>query len=231
MDDSSDTTSSDNGEGFDTSENGYGTYGQGFDASGESFGNYIGGYDPAGDFGVDGGMSADPASVNNQMGWESQTGRELSPGMYGGLNSNGDLAKSPETPASVPAENKPKTKTAAELLRAQFEDWQKIYKPVELSAIGNLSFNNPEILPRALAEARSGAEGYSNSMAGILSRQTRALGQMPTTAQKITSDRLLNLNRAATIASSENIARENVRTQDDQNLLGTAPNPNVQKAP
>jgi len=124
----------------------------------------------------------------------------------------------------------PDTKTAAGLLRAQFEDWQATYKPIELAAINQISFNNPEVLPKALSVARESAAGYSDSMSGILGRQTRSLGQQPTGEQKTTSDRILNLNRAAMIAGAENTARSNVRTQDEQILLGAAPNPNIQKA-
>lgn len=124
----------------------------------------------------------------------------------------------------------PDTKTAAGLLRAQFEDWQATYKPIELAAINQISFNNPEVLPKAVSVARESATGYSNAMSGILGRQTRSLGQQPTGEQKTTSDRILNLNRAAMIAGAENTARSNVRTQDEQILLGAAPNPNIQKA-
>jgi hypothetical protein len=119
---------------------------------------------------------------------------------------------------------------AATLLRSQFEDWKKTYKPIELAAINQLSFNNPEVLPRALSEARAGAEGYSDKTSGILGRQIRALGQRPTEGQAQTTGRMLNLDRAAMIAGAENTARENVRTQDETILLGTSPNPNIVKA-
>jgi hypothetical protein len=107
----------------------------------------------------------------------------------------------------------------AKLLRSQFSEWQKTYQ--------QLSFNNPSVLTNATGAARTMAEGYSSSMTGLLDRQTRSLGVAPTTGQKTTSERVLNLDRAAAIAGAENAARSNVRTQDSQILLGTAPNPSI----
>lgn len=130
---------------------------------------------------------------------------------------------------AVPPEPTTAAGMTAKLLRSQFAEWQKAYQPIELGAIQQLSFNSPSVLSDATNAARTMAEGYSGAMAGVLDRQTRALGAAPTTGQKTTSDRILNLDRAAAIAGAENAARANVRTQDSQILLGAAPNPNIAK--
>jgi len=122
------------------------------------------------------------------------------------------------------------TSTIGGLLRAQFAEWEKVYKPIELSAINKLSFNNPQVLDDAVREATQAASGSADAFAGILGRQTRAMGQNPTGEQRAVSGRVLDLNRAAATASAANVARENIRTQDEQILLGGAPNPNIVKS-
>jgi hypothetical protein len=118
---------------------------------------------------------------------------------------------------------------AAQLLRQQFEEWKTAFKPIELQAMQQLSFNNPEVLPTALAKARTAATGASEAMGGILERQTRAMGVKETPEQAQTTKRVLNLSRAAAIAGAENVARENVAAQDQQILLGTTPNYRILK--
>jgi hypothetical protein len=119
------------------------------------------------------------------------------------------------------------SKVGAQLLRAQFNEWVKEFQPIELSAMREISFNNPEVLPRAVEKATSAATGQIDTMRGVLSRSNAAMGVEPTAQQAQVSSRILNLDRATTIADAANRARENVRTQDEQMLLGSVPNPNV----
>lgn len=118
---------------------------------------------------------------------------------------------------------------AATLLRSQFSEWQSIYKPIELKALSNLSFNNPEVLSKAVSEAETMAAGSSGAMRGVIDRQNAALGITPTEGQKATINRVLDLDRAAAVAAARNEARTAVREQDEQILLGTMPNYNIAK--
>lgn len=118
-------------------------------------------------------------------------------------------------------------KVAAQLLRNQFADWEKSFKPIELQAIQGISFNNPSILTDAVAKASSVASDQSGTMKGIAERQNAAIGINPTSQQRTVMDRTRNLSQAANVAGAENTARANVRSQDEQLLLGATPNPNI----
>jgi hypothetical protein len=115
----------------------------------------------------------------------------------------------------------------AKLLREQFADWQNTFMPIELEALKGISFNNDTLLPNALDKARKTVSDSYGSMGGILERQNRGLGIVPTSQQEATNKRLLNLNEAATTASVQNKTRANVRQMDEQILMGTTPNPNI----
>jgi hypothetical protein len=128
-----------------------------------------------------------------------------------------------------PTQSDPHT-LASQLLRAQFDEWSKSFKPIELGAMNQISFNNPEVLPRAVEKATSAATGQADTMRGILSRSNAAMGIAPTEQQAKVSDRILNLDRATAVAGAANKARENVRAQDEQILLGGIPNQNVVKS-
>jgi hypothetical protein len=116
---------------------------------------------------------------------------------------------------------------AAQLLAVQFGDWQKTFMPIELAAMNQMSTNNPNILPEAVNKAKATASGQSAAVGGILDRQNAAMGTAPTPQQKAVMSREINLNQAANVAGAENVARSNVRQQDQQLLLGAAPNPNI----
>lgn len=118
---------------------------------------------------------------------------------------------------------------ASNLLKAQFANWESQFKPIELSAINQVSSVNPSILPAAVDKARGAAEAQSGSLRGVLSRGNASLGIAPTAQQAASTSRVMNLNQAATVAGAENNARSNVRAQDEQIILGSAPNPNILK--
>ena len=118
---------------------------------------------------------------------------------------------------------------AAQLLQAQFQSWQKTFQPIELAAMNQLSFNNPRVLSDAVQKANVSAQGMAGATEGIANRQNAEMGLQPTAGQQKATGRILNLNRAAMVAGAENQARSNIATQDQQILLGTAPNPNVVK--
>lgn len=120
---------------------------------------------------------------------------------------------------------------ASQLLRAQFDEWSKSFKPIELNAMNQLSFNNPKILPEAVSKATSAATGQAGTMRGVLDRSNAAMGIAPTNQQARVSDRILNLDRSTAVAGAANKARGNVRTQDEMILLGGTPNMNVVKNP
>ena len=127
-----------------------------------------------------------------------------------------------------PTNNDPNV-TAAQLLRSQFNEWQSSFKPIELNAINQISYNNPKILPEAVAKASNAATEQADTMRGVLSRSNAAMGIVPTEQQSQVSNRILSLDRSTAVAGAENRARGNVRTQDEQLLLGTSPNPNIVK--
>jgi hypothetical protein len=118
---------------------------------------------------------------------------------------------------------------AAQLLRAQFDEWAKSFKPIELNAMKGISFNNPTVLTQAVEKATSSAQGQADTMRGVLSRSNAAMGIAPTQQQEKVSSRILNLDRATAVAGAANKARENVRIQDEQLLLGGVPNQNIVK--
>jgi hypothetical protein len=118
---------------------------------------------------------------------------------------------------------------AAQLLKAQFSEWESTFEPIELQAMQELSFINPSVLTNAVNEAGGAAKNTYGAMSGVLNRENRALGVAPTAQQSQASNRILNLSQAQAQAGAENVARENVRTQDEQILLGAAPNYNIVK--
>jgi hypothetical protein len=113
----------------------------------------------------------------------------------------------------------------AQLLRDQFADWQRLFQPIELGQMQQLSTENPAVLENAIAKAGGAAEGASTAMGGIYDRTNRALGITPTGGQDQAARRLMDLNKAQNIAGAEDAARENVRMQDQLILLGSSPSP------
>ncbi|MDD5523657.1 MAG: hypothetical protein PHV90_00305 [Smithella sp.] len=146
----------------------------------------------------------------------------LTGGASGALQGVGQLL----FPETKPVDN-PVARDTAKLLREQFADWQNTFMPIELEALKGISFNNDTLLPSALDKARKTVSDAYGSMGGILERQNRGLGIVPTPQQEATNKRLLNLNEAATMASVQNKTRANVRQMDEQILMGTTPNPNI----
>ena len=147
---------------------------------------------------------------------------------------SGGEAGGPETvtqpsmvPISGPSQNA--HDIAATLLQSEFTSWETQFKPIEQAAMQQLSFNNPSVLPTAIGEAKEAATGESKAMSGILERQNKSRGIQPTEEQEAASKRILDLTQALNVAGAENTARQNVRTQDEQILLGGVPNPNVVK--
>jgi hypothetical protein len=119
---------------------------------------------------------------------------------------------------------------AAQLLNAQFAEWEATFQPIERSLLQEVSFVNPSVLPTAVNKASNAAKQTSSTMGGILERVNKSQGIENNANEANVMKRLLNLNTAENIAGSVNTARENVRTQDEQILLGTTPNFNVQKS-
>ena len=131
----------------------------------------------------------------------------------------------------------------AQLLRDQFADWQKLFMPIELNQMQQLSFNNPGVLDNAVQQAGGAALQQSetmygnegqlkdnpNQVFGVLERQNRAMGITPTAQQSAVTRRLMDLNKAQNVAGAENTAREDVRLQDSAILMGQLPNPNISK--
>lgn len=135
----------------------------------------------------------------------------------------------PPVPGMVnPANNDPHA-LASQLLRAQFDEWVNSFKPIELNAMKQVSFNNPSVLPKAIEKATSAATGQADTMRGVLDRSNTSMGIVPTAGQERASTRILNLDRATAVAGAANKARENVRMQDEQILLGGVPNMNIVK--
>ena len=116
---------------------------------------------------------------------------------------------------------------AAQLIRAQFDDWEKTFKPIELGLMNQLSFVNPQILTDDINTANRQATGISGAMSGILERQNESQGVKATGQQAQTTGRILDLNKALNVTGAENTARTNQRTLDEQILMGSAPNPNI----
>lgn len=116
---------------------------------------------------------------------------------------------------------------SAALLAAQFQNWQANFKPIELQAIDQISFNNPEVMTQALGKAQGAVESAYSAMPGILERQNEALGIAPTQQQAATSRRLMDYNKALSTVAASNQARANIRAEDEQLLMGVSPNPNI----
>lgn len=117
----------------------------------------------------------------------------------------------------------------ANLLKAEFAEWESTFKPIELNLMNELSFNNPSVLSNAINTAQEKAESSYGSMSGIVNRQNRALGIRPTEQEAATSKRLMDLGKALSVSDAKNTARSNVRQMDEALLMGTMPNPNVAK--
>jgi hypothetical protein len=116
---------------------------------------------------------------------------------------------------------------AAQVLAAQFADWEKTYKPVELNLLGQSSLQNPEVLTNAVGQAGTQANQAYDAMEGVQQRQMSSRGIAPTAQQQETSQRLTGLSRASSVAGAQNRARQQVATQDELIAWGSAPNPNL----
>lgn len=117
--------------------------------------------------------------------------------------------------------------TIAQIIRGQFADWESTFKPIELNALQQISWNNPQVLTDALKTANENAIGSSNAMAGIMQRQNAARGLTPTSQQSAATGRMLDIDKSLNIAGSENRARMNQRALDERILTGAMPNPQV----
>jgi hypothetical protein len=148
-----------------------------------------------------------------------------SPGVVNSGNGLGPSAYSSAEP--TPAESP--SQIAADLLNAEYNEWASTFKPIELSMLNEISFNNPSVLTTAVSKASTAAQQTSDTMSGVLSRTNKSQGLTPNVGQQNTMNRMVNLNTAENVASASNQARENVRIQDEQILLGSLPNYNIQK--
>lgn len=146
-------------------------------------------------------------------------------GISDALKSIGDAFTGGDDIASTDADE-----TIANLLKAEFEDWEKTFKPVELNLINEMSSQNPAILTKALDDAQRTVTGSYDSMEDIVNRQNRALGIRPTDQEGAASKRLMDLGEALSVSDAKNTARSNVRQMDEALLMGTTPNPNIVKA-
>ena len=155
--------------------------------------------------------------------WVEVPDEDATPGAPPAFDTKGGTLVDPNSPGASASS------IAATLLRAQFTDWQKTFQPIELSAIKRLSFNNPDVLPEAVNTAKETTANTYGAMRGALDRQNAALGVIPTEQQTRVGKRLINLNETASIAGAANTARDLVRTQDEQIILGASPNPNILK--
>lgn len=112
---------------------------------------------------------------------------------------------------------------AASLVRSQYANWEKNFKPIELQALQQSSLNNPNVLSDAVDEATVRATSLSDNLAGVERRQLSGLGVAPTEQQSAVSSRVRNLNRAGIMASAQNNARSNVAATDEMIALGGIP--------
>jgi hypothetical protein len=111
---------------------------------------------------------------------------------------------------------------AANVLAAQWNEWQNTFQPIELEALQQNSLNNPQVLTDAVNLASTTAEGNAAAMPGMLQRRQAGLGIAPTAQQSAVSNRILNVEGAKQEAGAMNQARSNVATLDEELLLGTA---------
>jgi hypothetical protein len=116
---------------------------------------------------------------------------------------------------------------AAQVIKAEYNEWEKTYKPVEQKMINEISFNNPAILGQQVGQAQQAATSASETMSGVTSRQNLERGLSLQPYQAAATSRMQNINRAVNVAGAENLARENIKSQDEQILFGSTANPNV----
>jgi len=161
----------------------------------------------------------------------SGLGANLFEGVGGGVTNPASLNKvarpgnvgSEETPNYVDPSGDPHN-IASNLINAQFAEWEKTFKPIELEQIQQYSPINPSVLTTAVDKAENTATQASASMGGILQRQNEKMGVNATSDQKNAMGRMLNLSTAENIANAKNTARSDVREQDQQILMGTSTN-------
>ena len=130
-------------------------------------------------------------------------------------------------PGWVDPSNTNPEQLAANLISAQFQEWQQSFMPIELNALQQVSLNNPQVLTNAVATANQQARGNVAAMSGIAARQNRALGITPNAQQSAASNRILNLTGALDVAGAQNQARGVQRYLDESILLGSAPSPQI----
>ena len=111
---------------------------------------------------------------------------------------------------------------ASQLLLEQYNEWATTFKPIEQQLLNQISWNNPSVLPAAVSQAATTAQGEAGAAQGIMSRENRSLGIMPTKEQEATSKRVQNLSGALNVAGAENKARSTQRNLDEKILLGVS---------
>jgi hypothetical protein len=118
---------------------------------------------------------------------------------------------------------------AAQVLAAQWSEWQSTFQPIELAALQQSSLVNPGVLTDAVSKAQTTAQGNAAAMPGMLNRRQTELGISPTAQQNKVSQRIMNVDAAKTEAGAMNKARSDQAALNEQLLLGATPNMNVQK--
>ena len=137
---------------------------------------------------------------------------------------SGLSAQFPNTGMMVDPNNPNADSIASALLANQYQEWATTFKPIEQSLMQQLSFNNPSVLTNAIGTATQAATQANKTMGGVLQRQNASVGIAATPQQQAVTGRLLNINSAENMVTAKNAARENVRTQDEQILMGAIPN-------
>jgi len=128
-------------------------------------------------------------------------------------------------PGLVDPTNSDPQALAAQILNSQYANWESEFQPIEEQAMNDLSTNNPNVLPTAISQADAATQGVFSQMKSAYTMQNQALGLNPTGDQQAAMDRIFDVSQAAAMAGSENLARQNVSTQDQLILLGSASNP------
>jgi hypothetical protein len=112
---------------------------------------------------------------------------------------------------------------AADVMAAEWAEWENTFKPIELAALQQSSLVNPQVLTDAVSKAQSTAQGTYAAMPGMLQRRQKGMGIAPTAEQTMASNRIMNVEGAQATAGAMNKARADVAAEDEQLLLGSMP--------
>jgi hypothetical protein len=152
--------------------------------------------------------------------WQVNTTQEITP-----------LNETQSAPSEAPLRLAPGGSASgnyANLTKAQWQDYQRRFVPIENELINSTTYANPQVLTKAIGQGR---EATNQAMDVSEKTQQRAVGQYGITqdpAQLTLRRRMEGLNRSAAVVDAANRIRQRVSDRNREITSGAAPSSGIQ---